>query len=179
MKTKYILDKEQLEKRLKELAETPYTGERSYGAMCYSPFFNGEYEEYKCKICGEITEHTGHTLSKLRKIQAIVTELIDIGFDIQLDESEYCQYCNKDFKKNWHKPVLKIRFDQNDDYHTAETHFDEDYYYLRAFLKGQDHFIDRQDFTCVINENIDIINKMTGLGNETVKEWLKDREKSV
>jgi hypothetical protein len=56
MADNWSLDKEFLEKRLKELADTPYSGERNIGAMCYRPVIYTA--RYKCDICGKTTEHS-------------------------------------------------------------------------------------------------------------------------
>ncbi|MCL2142540.1 MAG: hypothetical protein FWH46_06715, partial [Methanimicrococcus sp.] len=92
MNNNYILDKELLEKRLKALADTPYSGEINFGAMCYAPR-RIPIVKYECEICGKITERNQDDLDFLKKAKEIVTELKTAGYDVLLDEREFCKYC--------------------------------------------------------------------------------------
>jgi predicted Rdx family selenoprotein len=172
MKKGYLKDKTLLEKRLKELSLSPYTGEICKGAMCYMPIWH-DTGEYECVVCALKTtyQYRDYWISDLVEIRDIVAEIRAEAYDIQLDESEYCQYCSKNSDTTDPKPVIKIRFCAADNYHTVRADW-HDIKCLQAFLKGVDHFTGAYDETIVLHENIDIICKVTGLGGETVKAWL-------
>ena len=178
MKEKFILDKSKLENRLKELAETQYTGEVMFGAMCYCPAIP-EDVDYICPVCKKSTKHSSFKFepNDINDIRKVVNELKEEGYDVILDESEYCQYCNSDGKIDEPMAILKIRFDKNDDYHTARADF-KDFRYLCAFLIGRDHILNYRDATESLHESIDIIHKMTGLGSVEYKKWLDSIENS-
>ena len=167
----FILDKKQLEQRLKELAETPYTGGISYGAMCYVPSRSHD-EEYICLICNKSTIHDfgDYRIRDLFKIRSFINELKENGYDVLLDEHEYCEYCSNSIERS--RTNLKIRFDKNDEYHVVRPSL-IGYEYLKTFLLGGDHFISNQDFTITLHENINSIYEMTGLGEDIMKSWYK------
>jgi len=168
----YILNKELLEKKLKELAETPYTGELQYGAMCYSPAFP-DIGEYICIVCNKKTEHVcgEFFIDKLIKSREIIRILISNGYDVQLDEREFCKYCNVNEIDYEPKPHLSIRFDENDNYRTSKAGLNS-LKLLQAFLLGRDHILGAYDNTVALHESIDILCNMTGLCEETAKQWL-------
>jgi hypothetical protein len=175
MEKNYILDKELLEKRLKELAETPYPEGARIGVMCYDPavlYYSGEYE---CVICGKVTGKYGN--DEIRNIEGarhIVTELKGAGYDVLLDEREYCRYCKNDSEK---KPelVFMIRFNQNENYHKAQSNDYYDYDCVQCFLKGNKYYIGKQRMGETLHDHIDRIYRMTGLGADTVAQWARER----
>jgi len=185
MQENYILDKALLEKRLKELAETPYTGEIRLGAMCYSPVVSTY--EYKCELCGKTTEQTVCGINEVMYITTLVNEIKNAGYDVLLDGRDYCQYCKTPEPEGHneygfirkHKVngfVFMIRFNDNKDYHVVKTSNIDNYRCLKTFLINDDNFKGSYGQTCVLHENIDIIHKMTGLGAETVIEWSKSHK---
>ena len=167
----YILDKKMLEKRLKELAETPYTGEIQYGAMCYSPACPGD-GIYKCETCSNTTTHLHGEweIEDLANVREIVKSLKDSGYDIMLDEREYCEHCCKR-KVSRPLPNLSIRFSNDENYHTVRAEM-SDFNYLQAFLQGKDHILDGYDFTVALHDRVCLLVKMTGLGDEEIKEMV-------
>ena len=170
---KYILDKELLEKRLKELAETPYTGEISSGAMCYCPRAP-EDSEYKCLLCKKITVYKSgeFAIKNLKKARAIVKRLAESGYDVKLDEREYCDSCKGEEYISNPRPTLSIKFRIDDDYHTTRVDI-EHLEYLETFLQGGDNLLDYYDYTVKLHDNIDILSKITGLGEITARDWLE------
>jgi len=168
----YILEKKLLEKRLEELAVTPYTGERVWGAMCYSPACPGP-GEYICVLCNKKTEHISGEffLIRLNRIREIISELKSQGYDVRLDEREFCQYCNVNEIDYEPKPFLNIRFDENDDYQASKVDF-HSLKLLQAFLLGGDYFLGEYDNTVPLHESIDILSKMTGFCEDMADEWL-------
>jgi len=175
----YILDKKLLEKRLEELAVTQYTGEISYGAMCYSPMHPSP-GEYVCVICNRKTEHSFGNLflKKLMKSREIIKDLQSNGYDVQLDEREFCQYCNTNDIEFEPNPYLNIRFEETDDYHTSKVGF-HSLKLLQTFLLGGDHIHGAYDNTVSLHESIDILSKMTGFCEAAAEEWLDKVRKSI
>jgi len=168
----YILDKKLLEKRLEELATTQYTGEISHGAMCYSPMCPGP-GEYVCVICNKKTEHSYGDLflKKLMKSREIIKDLQSNGYDVQLDEREFCQYCNTNDIEFEPKQILNMRFDENSEYHTSKVGL-HNLKLLQAFLLGGEYILGAYDNTVTLNESIDILSNMTGLCVDMADEWL-------
>jgi len=168
----YILDKNLLEKRLEELAVTPYTGEICHGAMCYCPACP-EAGEYLCVICNRTSEHIHGEffLKQLIRSREIVNDLKSQGYDVNLDEREFCRYCNVNVIDYEPKPYLNIRFDKNDKYHTSKVGL-HNLKLLHAFLTGGDHILGAYDDTVTLHESIDILSNMTGLCVEMADQWL-------
>jgi len=85
METKYIMDRELLENRLKELAATPYAGKICEGAMCYMPLAPAT-SAYKCIVCSKRTSHTfgANMVRELLEARGIVDELKARGYDVRL-----------------------------------------------------------------------------------------------
>ena len=166
MKEEYVLDKAELEKRLIKLTQTPYTGKVAIGADCYAPQNFFEYVDYICPVCKKPTTYNSLKFDprELRKIKEIVNELKKKGYDVLLDQTEYCEFCNG---KKMSEPmsIFKIRFDDNDEYHIARSDF-YDFKYLQTFLQGRDHFLGSYDNTKALHWEIDRIHKMTGLGDK-------------
>jgi len=172
MDIEYILDREALEERLVKLAETPYTGEISYGAMCYIPMELSS-ASYECTVCGYATAHKSfsHTLHRILLARELVSELKSAGYDVLLDERYYCQYCCAERKKVYIGLTFMIRFSKKEKYHIVEDVSNDDLRCVSAFLKGEDHFLDYFDATTPFYDWIDWIGKMTGLGISTVAKW--------
>jgi hypothetical protein len=181
MPPKYILDRILLEKRLKELAETPYAGEMCYGAMCYVPAYSGAPfdEGYFCPICEKTTKDcnfTDETMYNLETIRQIITELKATGFDIWLDERDFCNFCREKEPPYGPKPFLMIRFNPNDEYHRVKTFDILDYKILKAFLESDDHCFNEYGATQALHDKIDVIDKMTNLGEDIIKTWKPTRQ---
>jgi len=175
----YILDKKLLEKRLEELAASPYGGERVWGAMCYSPACPG-VGDYVCVVCNRTTKHTGGEffVCDLIKCREIVNDLISHGYDVFLDEREFCLYCIVKGIDGEPKPHLNIRFDKNDNYIISKVGF-HSLKLLQAFLIGDDHILGAYENTVPLHESIDILSKMTGFCEEEAKEWRDKVRRSI
>jgi len=182
MATEYILDREELETRLKNLAETPYTGELSRGANCYL-MVGPDDEDYVCVICGKSTEYRGfsYTNKNISKIREIIDKLKSAGIDVFLDEREYCEYCSEqrdESDRYWIKEglILNIRFDSEKPYHQVKSISIPNYLCLSSFLLGKDTFCGTRDEVYSLHDNIDIVCKMTGLGKAIINEWADCKE---
>jgi DNA-directed RNA polymerase subunit RPC12/RpoP len=101
---KAMFSKEQIDKKLKYLAETPPPQKLSFGAMCYKPAFESHIvNEYVCPVCGEKTVYKkgkdtekswfGEGLEK--EINNCRREIENVkGIHIKLDESLLCKHCS-------------------------------------------------------------------------------------
>lgn len=183
MRNLIVKDRARLEERLKELAETKYNGKLSSGAMCYCPDAPKK-ESYICPVCKTRSMQTNHTIWNIEHIRAIVTEIRQLGYDAILDEHEFCVKCggkeSKIIKRirdigEWESEyietpnpslIFKIRFSTKEEYHTAKSNIAADYNLVLEFLRGNDSCLGERDMTLPIHDNIDVIQKMLGLGKK-------------
>lgn len=164
-----IRDSIELENRLKFLSETPYSGVLyspiSFQPSCYVSSFSSSYGYYVCPTCGKETRRLKSVLSDVGKIEGIVKIIKDAGYDVVLEQKEYCKYCSGRIFLNNASFVFKIRFSENSDYHIVKSSILGDYICLWRFLLYKKTYIqDRTGYT--IHDNVDIIQKMTGLGSD-------------
>jgi hypothetical protein len=108
---KPLYSKEQIEEKLKHLAETTPPTDLSFGAMCYSIAISSTDKfTYICPICGERTIYKKSKLdnedwwnvkwileSGLSSCRREVEKIS--GINIQLDESQFCGHCSPNIKK--------------------------------------------------------------------------------
>ncbi|MBP1630812.1 MAG: hypothetical protein H6Q15_1705 [Bacteroidetes bacterium] len=157
-------DSIELEQRLKELSVTEYKGDLRRGAMCYSSeiLLN---KPYTCPACGKIIEKSSYEIWNLISIKEIVGKIDSLGYDVVLDETEYCKHCNGSEIK---EPILifKIRFSKNSNYHIAKTNWIRNYSCLYEFLKGNDIYEIDYERDVPIHLSIDVIKLMSGLGRD-------------
>jgi len=158
-------DSVELENRLKILAQTPYTGNFGYyGATCYTGFYES-YDYYKCPTCGKETRRTTSQLNSLKQIEKIVNKIKESDYDVSLEQKEYCKYCTHRVFIKEPTLVFKIRFSDSSDYHIAQSSVLSDYSCLQEFLLNRKTFLDNRSIK-TIHDNVDIIQKMTGLGSD-------------
>ena len=84
-------DSIELEKRLKELSETEYKGELRGGAMCYMPMYIND-RPYTCPVCNTIQMVSAFDAIAIDTIRVKVQKINDIGYDVILDENEFCEH---------------------------------------------------------------------------------------
>ena len=155
-------DSTSLVQRLKVLATAQYDTIALPNAMCYSIAAPME-ENYVCPKCGAETASTAYANGNIRSIRNVVKDIKSMGYDVLLDESQYCQKCSA---KKFENPTLcfKIRFSKNAEYHVAYSNASADYYAVKAFFEGE------KSFKTYVSNNRDeaertlkIVEKMTGL----------------
>ena len=177
MDCSFILDKNLIEERLRVLANTPYT-KIPFAAMCYSIMGDFvHFVDYECPKCGYISKCQEDNIRALERVRRIVPEFKTVGYDVLMKEPEYCESClkNEEYKEQCY--IFKIRFNPDDEYHIARTNDLYDFVCLQAFLMGGvGYHAKREDE--MLHDKIDTINKMTGLGADTVAKWLKTHVKS-
>ncbi len=192
-------DSIELEIRLRGLAETEYKGELRGGAMCYIPITSYD-KPYICPICKKTTLNFTVDKDQIESIRAISQKIKQLGYDVILDESEFCEHCRDkkanensivvtqspdktkfEFRKNdrIEYPVLifKIRFSKNSKYHVVKSNFEFDYLILWEFLNDNDKYNAGRAGELPLHMEIDVIKKMTGLGADLIAPEPKTKKK--
>ena len=89
----------------------------------------------------------------------------NLGYDVQLDEREFCQHCNGK-KSDYPSLLFKISLNRNGYYHKAYSNLYDDYANLMTFLVCEK----KKDFVNSVSNNkteaekvFRSIEKMTGL----------------
>lgn len=163
-KIQHPADSASLAKRLQRLKEVRYDTTELPIAMCYS-MAAPIVENYVCPVCGKETPSTSYQIGNMRSIRQVVENMKNLGYDVQLVESEFCQYCNG---KKMDYPSLKFRISMNKNgyYHEAYSNLYDDYANLMTFLVCEK----KKDFVNSVSNNkteaekvFRSIEKMTGL----------------
>ena len=163
-KIQHPADSATLAKRLQRLKEVRYDTTELPIAMCYS-MAAPIVENYVCPVCGKETPSTSYQIGNMRSIRQVVENMKNLGYDVQLVESEFCQYCNG---KKLDYPSLKFRISMNKNgyYHEAYSNLYDDYANLMTFLVCEK----KKDFVNSVSNNkteaekvFRSIEKMTGL----------------
>lgn len=164
-------DSIELEKRLKELSETEYKGELRGGAMCYMPMYVND-RPYTCPVCKKVTMTNAFDALAIDSIRVVFQKIKQLGYDVYLNESEFCEHCRKRKKKN---PafIFKIRFSENAKYHVVKSNIEDDFLILFEFLKGKDKYDAGMPGEIPLNLEIDVLKKMTGLGKNVFQHKFK------
>ena len=159
-------DSIRLENRLKELFQTEYNGELTWGAMCYVTI-EPVYVDYVCSHCGETIKEklNNWMVFNINQIEDVVNRIKTLGYDVVLDVTEFCPHCSKSDIEN-PELIFKIRFSQKANYHVARSNIINEYLCLLAFLSNQDKYSGFYDEEYALHDNIAIIQKMTGLGTD-------------
>jgi hypothetical protein len=169
-KVQHPADSVTLVKRLQKLKEVRYDTTELPIAMCYS-MAAPIVENYVCPVCGKETPSTSYQLGNMRSIRQVVENMKNLGYDVQLDEREFCQYCNGK-KSDYPSLLFKISLNRNGYYHKAYSNLYDDYANLMTFLVCEK----KKDFVNSVSNNqseaekaFRSIEKMTGLTIETNK----------
>ena len=171
-------DSIQLQERLNEIANEEYKGYLSPGAMCYAVAV-GKVEEHNCPICNKKIFIKDHSFNTLKNISKYVANIRSIGYDAkiickhdnntnnQLQNDNYDKLKQQDIKTETQTTItFKIRFSQKDKYHIVHSNIESDYSTLLAFLSGSDVCPGKNGSTISLHDNIEVIEKMTGLKYE-------------
>ena len=137
------LSRQDLEKRLQELAKAPPPTKLAPGAMCYEEAAPLERQEYACPKCGEKTLYPlpGNTqgidsLEAVTVSRRLVKQLQEKGLNCQLDETAFCQKCGKGAKAK--DLVLEVRWPGQGKPHRTILEGTSDLQILLEFLSGKD-----------------------------------------
>jgi hypothetical protein len=162
-----LKDRLSLEQRLKELAETECSVQKTMGAMCYEMMPPVE-KDYICPGCGYKFKLTDWTIGEIEGIKRLVEQIKDAGYDVVLDEC--CGRCGIDkfiYRDTVHL-IFKIRYSPDSEYHIAESNNLTDYQCVLDFLKGDNFYRDERDDVNPLNRHIAILQKMLGIGNDII-----------
>ena len=160
------MDRNVLEKRLKEIAKTKYRGDLAWGAMCYDPAVPYPVD-YVCSLCGFTVkdEYDDHQVFEIREIEIIVKKIKNLGYDVLLDKKEYCPRCsNREIDRP--ELIFSIRYSASSNYHVARSNILNEYLCLLAFLEEKEKYTVERDEERSLHEGAGIIKKMTGLGDD-------------
>ena len=168
-----IMDSINLEKRLLELSRTKYTGNLSMGAMCYKVAAPRQ-TDYTCSHCRTVTRDRldNWQVRKIRKIESIVNQIRNEGYDVILDATGFCRNCTPKEPEN-PELIFRIRFSDQSGYHTVRSNIVNEYQCLLLFIQGKEKYPGGYGEEYAIHDQIHIIRKMTGLGTDIV---IKDDE---
>jgi len=157
------LTREELNERLRELAENPDETEVVMGAMCYSPVERDpEYILLSCSTCNANAQFQDWQIWSLERIQATVNTMIREGFDAKLELIVSCKKCAEQDRASY-RTVFGIRFKDDADYHLAESSNVTDYEIVLAFLQGETTYHDSADWVYPLYREQQVIKRMTGL----------------
>ena len=163
-KVQHPADSVTLVKRLQKLKEVRYDTTELPIAMCYS-MAAPIVENYVCPVCGKETESTSYQLGNMRSIRQVVENMKNLGYDVQLDEREFCHNCNGK-KSDYPSLIFRISLNKNGQYHVAYSNLYDDYANLMTFLVCEK----KKDFVNSVSNNkteaekvFRSIEKMTGL----------------
>jgi hypothetical protein len=139
------LDRQDLEKKLQDLAKAPAPANLAPGAMCYSTALPPASHEYYCPKCGEKTLYSRDTRKDEAQFWDVrsadyyrrsVKQLQEKGLNCKLDETAFCQKCGKDAKTRHF--VLETRWPGQEKPHRAMLQGPIDLQILQEFLSGKD-----------------------------------------
>jgi hypothetical protein len=172
-------NKDSLEQRLKKL-DADMRKKIILGAMCYS-MVEPSIADYKCPSCGHKTGHDNYTIWNIEHIRTIVVQIKNAGYDVVLDEHEFCKKCSTgdklhEIKVQYPELIFKIRYNPDSPYHIAKSNIVNDYNCILEFLKGNDFYSGKRDEIMPLHWNIDILQKMLGIGKEIIPPKLQDED---
>lgn len=176
--------KEELIKRLKEIAAQEIPDERNIGAMCYSKMPPPE-STCKCENCGKSINYMSwdgdginNTVKKIAKLgfdakvivlcgecfKETIKELYpqfnteDFFYDLKVDEDKTIELYPDD--RNF---LFYFRTNAEEPYHRVLANSPFYFELLLNFLKGKSHYLDEYDEDVFIKEHLYIIEYMTGI----------------
>ncbi|MCL2529463.1 MAG: hypothetical protein FWE41_03930 [Coriobacteriia bacterium] len=157
------LTRDELNERLRELAENPDETLIVMGAMCYETMpVEPEYKHLACSTCNANAKIEDWRMESLERIEAVVNEIISEGFDVTLDVSISCERCTGTDSVRI-RTIFGIKFKGDANYHLVETSNVSDYEVLLAFLQGEETYDAGGDWIYPLYLRQDVIEKMTGL----------------
>lgn len=166
---KKTLSKDELIAQLKALSETETPESVHMGAMCYSPA-PPPLRKVKCESCGNIIDEFDYMRS-LNGIKKQVKEIQALGYDAKVEH--ICADCaNKlGIKDEDGDPLVDgqlyyifyFKAKGQEQYTISESSDEDDYKCVLAFLKNEPTYMDYYDNTHLVKEELDIIERMTGI----------------
>jgi hypothetical protein len=168
---KAMFSKNQIDQKLKHLAETSAPTNLSFGAMCYEMAArDNSVLEYVCPICGEKTiykrnkdsEKFSYIDSQIWNIYSCRQEIEKVkGINIKFDEKEFCSKCSP--KTERPKLFLLVNIAGQKDTTKISNFSYMDIRILNEFLNDKlVHKTDNDGETALVN-NIDRIKELLGI----------------
>jgi hypothetical protein len=94
MENDFLFEREHLDERLRKLADTE--SNFVFTTTYVDPYKELEHVEtfsFKCEQCGDITEYHPKDALLVPVTKEIVSDLLLAGYDVHLDERDYCPNC--------------------------------------------------------------------------------------
>lgn len=136
------IDRQELEKKLQELAKSSPPTKLAPGAMCYDRAVQLERMEYTCPVCQEKTlypaEGTWSIQESLRQADSyrrLVKQIQAKGIICRLDETAFCQKCNRGQDPKTF--VLEVQWPDQAKPHRASLRNPNDLELILEFLEGK------------------------------------------
>ncbi len=174
-----VLSREEIAKKLKQLAESKPPKDLRVGAMCYKMALPPLRAEYVCPLCGEKTlyavpeeEKSNYGKGSYKTVEAILKELPGCrrtvkllkDFHVELLESQFCRKCTP----NTDTPQLglSIKYKNSDKAHAVWDITSNDCNLLYEFFTGKnkhktfnDSEVPLKDYTGRLHELLGIAQK--------------------
>ncbi len=167
-----MFSKEELDKKLAHLAETPPPENLSLGAMCYSVAYQeNHFHEYNCPVCWQKTIYRRETDGKrFQYIDAMLShnlyncrsEISKIeGIDVKLDEIEFCEHCSPGIQRPQLYLIITIKGMPRSIKTSSFNSFDLQI--INEFLNGQLIHKDKFNNETPLANYLDRIKELLGL----------------
>lgn len=136
------------------------------GAMCYSPVMNPTSADYICPVCGEKTvydfNHSAFIDWELPGCRRFVESINgNTEFDVQLDETQYCDFCSPDSSSDNLSLLLEVTHENGETVVNAVTV--TDLRMLDSFLEGNLYYSTSNDGQYPLQEYSERIRTLLGL----------------
>ena len=176
MESRIMIDKKELEERLLKLEKDSFDWRR-HPPLCYVPAFPSP-DDYICPTCGKKTTQTDFMIHDIQVIRECVGEMQGIGYDVFLNEQEFCVHCGINSKEyiipsdryssNRYESnpelIFGIRFNNDREYHIVRSNMRYDYEQALRFLKGDDSILDVIFNLELFHRTVKRLQKMLGIG---------------
>ena len=168
------LDRQNLEKKLQELAKAPPPTKLAPGDMCYDMAAPADRIDYVCPACQEKTLYSRKAggdwkiqwiILDADRYRKLAKQLQDNGLDCKLDESAFCQKCGKDAKEKTF--VLETKWTGQEKPHRAALRDIDDLKLILEFLEGKKVHAGAQGAETPLKNYLPRIRELLGLESET------------
>jgi hypothetical protein len=168
---KAMFSREQIDAKLKRLAESPAPSKLAYGAECYEiAYRDHKVYEYYCPVCGEKTIYKkelgpdqSYIIGSLEdQLFACRNEIQKVkGIHIGLDETEFCAHCKPNTKEP--KLYLLVNIAGQTDTVRISRFSALDIRLIQEFLDDKLVHQDDQNSESPLKDNIERIKDLLGL----------------
>lgn len=171
------IQRAEIAKRLKVLAESPAPTQLRLGAQCYEPMGPNPRAEYTCPTCGEKTLYVYGEVADNEKSQNLRYGMVSLveatvpgcrrlikgikGIKLKLDESQLCQKCRPNIENP--QLVLIVRYSDESKEHRTEGISVEDIQLIQEFLSGKNKHVLSNDAEHPLKNFVDRLEQLLGV----------------